>query len=94
VRFEATVLPGASRDLDLIDTIDVFQLPSVGGRVRILATPDELSRVLDLGLEVQVHRAYPVRPLSPTLIQSDEAVQEWLADWPREVGRGPGGQGS
>jgi hypothetical protein len=94
VRFEATVYPGPSGDLSRIDEIDVFRVPSPEGQIRVLAMPNELEHLLELGFELHLHRAHPIRPLDPTLIESDEGVQDWLADWYREVSRGTEGEGA
>jgi hypothetical protein len=94
VRFEATVHPGPSGDLGQIDKIDVFRVPSPDGQIRVLATPDELERLIDLGFELHLHRAYPIRPLDPTLIETDEAFQGWLTDWFREMRHDSGREGA
>jgi len=94
VRFEATIHPGASGDLSRIDEIEVFRVPSPDGQIRVLATPDELEHLIDLGFELHLHRAYPIRPLDPSLVETDEAVQRWLMDWHQAVRRESGGAGS
>jgi hypothetical protein len=91
VRFEATVHPGESGDLSRTDEIDVFRVPSPDGAIRVLATPEELERLLDQGFELHLHRAYPIRPLDPALIETDDAVQHWLTDWLRELGQASSG---
>jgi hypothetical protein len=85
VRFEATVHPGPTGNLSRIDEIDVFRLPSPDDQIRVLVTPGELERLIELGFELHLHRAYPIRPLDPTLIETDEAFQDWLTGWFREM---------
>ena len=79
VFFEATI--HAQRkdvNVDLINHLDIDRVPDPKGLVRALITADDCVRLLDLGFEVRLHHAHPVRPLAPSLIETDESVRRWL----------------
>jgi hypothetical protein len=79
VRFEATIHAGPNlKSADLINWLDIDQIPDAKGELRALVTADECVRLLENGFEVRLHRAHPVRPLNPTLIETDESVRRWL----------------
>ncbi len=79
VFFEATI--HAQRkdvNVELIDHLDIDRVPDPKGLIRALLTADDCVRLLDLGFEVRLHHAHPVRPLAPSLIETDESVRRWL----------------
>ena len=79
VLFEATI-HAQSKDLnlDLIARLDIDRVPDPKGLIRALLTADDCVRLLDLGFEVRLHHAHPIRPLAPSLIETDESVRRWL----------------
>ena len=80
-RFAATIHPGPSMDdVRGLDAFDLDRFPSPPDHVRALVTADECARLLDLGFEVRLNRHYPVKPLDPSLIAPDEAVDRWFEE--------------
>jgi hypothetical protein len=79
VLFEATI-HSLNKDVnvDLIRRLDIDRVPDPKGLVRALLTADDCVRLLNLGFEVHLHHAHPVRPLDPSLIETDESVRRWL----------------
>ena len=79
VLFEATI-HSQRKDVnfDLINQLDIDRVPDPKGLVRALVTADDCVRLVDLGFEVRLHHAHPVRPLDPSLIETDESVRRWL----------------
>ena len=78
-RFDATIHAAKGSGLPArLDELDLDRVPDQGGRIRALLTADDCVRLLDLGFEVRLHRAHPVRPLDPRLIETDESVRRWL----------------
>lgn len=79
VRFDATLHAGRTSELlKRTDTLGIDLVPDRRGRIRALLTADECVRLLDLGFEVRLHRAHPIQPLDPGLIETDESVRRWL----------------
>jgi hypothetical protein len=80
VRFEGVVHLGAGSNASFAELarFDVDRIPDPEGAVRILATVDDLVRLVDRGLEVTLKRALPVRPLASELITGDKALRAWL----------------
>jgi hypothetical protein len=96
VRFEATIHAGRkARSPDWIDRLDVDRVPDPKGRIRALLTADDCVRLLDQGFEIRLHHAHPVRPLDPSLIQTDESVRRWLDERLQGIARAtdPAGSG-
>jgi hypothetical protein len=78
-RFEATIFPGSRPETsDWANELNVDRVPDAFGRIRALVTVEDLVRLLDQGFEVRLYRAYPLEPLDPALIMSDEAHKSWL----------------
>ena len=65
-------------NVDLIKQLDIDRVPDPKGQVRALITADDCVRLLDLGFEVRLHHAHPIRPLDPTLIETNESVRRLL----------------
>jgi hypothetical protein len=79
VRFDATIHPGrGAKDLAPLDDLALDRVPDRYGRVRALVTAEECATLLDLGYEVRLHRAHPIGPLDPRLVETDESAQRWL----------------
>jgi len=81
VLFEATI-HAKSKDVnvDLIDRLDIDRVPDPKGQIRALLTADDCVRVLDLGFEVRLRHAHPVRPLDSSAIETDDSVRRWLEE--------------
>ena len=79
VLFEATI-HSERKDVnfDLINQLDIDRVPDPKGLVRALLTADDSVRLLNLGFEVRLHHAHPIRPLDPSLVETDESVRRWL----------------
>lgn len=79
VLFEATIHSERKDvNVDLINHLDIDRVPDPKGLVRALLTADDSVRLLNLGFEVRLHHAHPVRPLDPSLVETDESVRRWL----------------
>jgi len=95
VRFDATIHPGrGAKDLAPLDALALDRVPDRYGRIRALMTAEECETLLELGYEVRLHRAHPIRPLDPRLVETDESAQRWLeerlATLKRQPDRSPG----
>jgi hypothetical protein len=84
VRFEATIHAGPrlKRDnwIERLDRLDIDRLPDAKGEIRALVTPGDCVELLDQGFEVRLYHAHPIRPVDPTLIETDESVRRKLDD--------------
>lgn len=81
VLFEATIHAKSKNvSVDLINRLDIDRVPDPKGQIRALLTADDCVRVLDMGFEVRLHQAHPVRPLDLSLIETDESVRRWLKE--------------
>ena len=79
VLFEATIFAQSEDvNLDLIRRLDIDRVPDPKGLIRALLTADDCVKLLNLGFEVRLHHAHPVRPLDRSLIETDESVRRWL----------------
>jgi hypothetical protein len=78
MRFEATIHPPRQASPNWVDQLDIDRIPDPKGMVRALVTAADCVRLLDLGLQVHLHHALPVRPLDPALIEKDDAFRRWL----------------
>jgi hypothetical protein len=92
IRFEATLGPTPYRKaLSMAADMDLDRLPDVDGQVRLLLTPDDARRLLDMGVPVHLEKAHPVRPLPRERLMSDQQAQssleERLKGLPRQGGR-------
>jgi hypothetical protein len=88
VRFEATVHPGEAQPaLEAVADLDLDRVPDPEGRVRVLITSEEATRLVERGYEVHLLRALPVTPLDRELVMDDDSVTEWLEDRVRGIER-------
>lgn len=95
VRFEATIHAGGmTPSADSLNYLDIDRIPDPKGEIRALLTVDDCVRLLDQGFELRLHRAYPVRPIDPALIETNEAVERWLDEELSGIERPTGPKGS
>lgn len=78
VRFSATIHPREKMDPKALEKLDIDRIPDPTGVIRALVTPADCVRLVNQGFEVRLHRAYPVQPLSPALIEPDDSFKRWL----------------
>lgn len=78
VRFSATIHTRRKADRNWMEKLDIDRVPDPKGLVRALVTAADCVRLLNQGLEVHLHQAYPVQSLNPALIESDESFRRWL----------------
>lgn len=91
LRFEATVQAGARvRTLARVADLDLDRVPDPRGDVRVLASAEELARLLDEGYEVHLYGTVRAVPLDPGLVMDDDEAVRWLEEMvegiPREEG--------
>ncbi|MEV0617422.1 hypothetical protein AB0I81_29160 [Nonomuraea sp. NPDC050404] len=82
-RFEATVHPKDDLAADtarMVADLDLDRVPDPTDDVRMLVDLNDCVRLLELGLEVRLQAAVPVRPLDPTLLMSDDAASARLRE--------------
>lgn len=94
VRFSATIHPTRKADPNWMDLLQLDRVPDPKGLVRALVTAADCVRLLDQGFEVHLHHAYPVRPLDPALIETDESFKRWLDKEIRTIKRANKGKRS
>ena len=87
VRFSATIHAPASASPNWMDQVQVDRVPDPQGQVRALLTEADLVRLLDQGYEIRLYQAYPVQPLDPKLIESEDSFQRWLDQQIRKIKR-------
>ena len=78
VRFSATIHPREKMDPKALEKLDIDRIPDPTGVIRALVTPADCVRLVNQGFEVRLHRAYPVQPLNPKLIEPDDSFKRWL----------------
>ena len=81
VRFSATVHASEQTARALpnwMDTLEIDRVPDPSGLVRALLTPVDCVRLVNQGFEVRLYEAYPVKPLDPALIESEDSFKTWL----------------
>ncbi|MGA8046841.1 MAG: hypothetical protein WCA30_11320 [Dermatophilaceae bacterium] len=91
LRFEATVQAGPRvRTLARVADLDLDRVPDPRGDVRVLASAEELARLLDEGYEVHLYGTVRAAPLDPGLVMDDDEAVRWLEEMveglPREEG--------
>lgn len=87
VRFSATIHAPANANPNWMDQVQVDRVPDPQGQVRALLTEADLVRLLDQGYEIRLYQAYPVQPLDPKLIESEDSFQRWLDQRIRKIKR-------
>ncbi len=88
IRFEATVHPGEEQpSLDQVADLDLDRVPDPEGRVRLIVTSEDAARLVELGYEVRLLWALPVRPLDRALVADDSGTRAWLEDRVRGIER-------
>lgn len=91
VRFAAVVQPGArNRDLGRVADLDLDRVPGPGDQLRVLATQEELARLLEHGYQVHLDDVVPVEPLPPDLVYGDDSAAAWLEERVRGIERAGG----
>jgi hypothetical protein len=80
LRFEAVLTLGAGTKASFAELarFDFDRIPDPEGGTRILASVDDLVRLVEQGFEVTLKRALPLRPLRRELVADDEGVRAWL----------------
>lgn len=81
VRFSATIHAREQTeraDPNWIEKLDIDRVHDPTGLIRALLTPADCVRLVNQGFEVRLHNAYPVEPLDPSLIQTDDSVKRWF----------------
>lgn len=78
VRFSATIHARGKTDPASIEKLDIDRVPDPQGLIRALVTAADCVRLLNQGFEVRLHQAYPVRPINPALIETDDSFKRWL----------------
>ncbi len=81
-RYEATLHlgPEGAVDLERVADLDIDRIQGAEGEVRVLVDLAAAARLVEMGFEVRLVRALPVRPLDPGLIASDDDVRAWLEE--------------
>ena len=80
VRFSATIHAREAiqrADPHWIERLDIDRVHDPD-QIRALLTPADCVRLVNQGFEVRLHNAYPVEPLNPSLIETDDAVKRWF----------------
>jgi hypothetical protein len=80
LRFEAVLAVGAGAKTSFaaLARFDFDRIPDPEGGTRILASVDDLVRLVEQGFEVTLKRALPLRPLGRELVADDKDVRAWL----------------
>ena len=80
-RFEATLHRGERhRELRTLPPLDLDRLPSPPDEFRVLLTAEEAGRLVELGFEVRLLRACPIKPLDQALVMDDETARAMIED--------------
>ena len=78
VRFSATIHPRGKVDPNSIEKLNIDRVPDPQGLIRALVTAADCVRLVNQGFEVRLHQAYPVQPVNPALIETDDSFKRWL----------------
>jgi hypothetical protein len=81
VRFSATIHASEQTERAVpnwMETLTIDRIPDPTGLIRALVTPADCVRLVNQGFEVRLSEAYPVKPLDPALIESQESFKSWL----------------
>lgn len=78
-RYEATLHRGPRHEaLKEIPGLDLDPLPGPPGETRVLMSIEDAARLVELGFEVHLLQAHPIRPLDGSRIPSDDEARAWL----------------
>ena len=81
VRFSATIHASEEKERaepNWIETLNIDRIPDPTGLIRALVTPADCVRLVNQGIEVRLYEAYPVQPLDPALIETQDSFKSWL----------------
>lgn len=81
VRFSATIHASEQtqrEEPNWIEKLDVDRVPDPAGLIRALVTHADCVRLVNQGFEVRLYQAYPVQPLDPALIETEDSFKSWL----------------
>ena len=78
VRFSATIHARGNVDPNSIEKLNLDRVPDPQGLIRALVTAADCVRLVNQGFEVRLHQAYPVQPINPALIETDDSFKRWL----------------
>jgi len=81
VRFSATIHASEQtqrEEPNWIEKLDVDRVPDPAGLIRALVTHADCVRLVNQGFEVRLYQVYPVQPLNPALIETEDSFKSWL----------------
>jgi len=78
VRFSATIHAPEQADPNWVERLEVDRVPDPTGLIRALVTAADCVRLVNQGFEVRLYQAYPVQPLNPALIETEDSFKSWL----------------
>lgn len=81
MRFSATIHAREQTeraDPNWTEKLNIDRVHDPTGEIRALVTIEDCVQLLNQGLEVRLHNAYPVEPLDPSLIETDDSFKRWL----------------
>lgn len=78
VRFSATIHPPEQAAPDWVERLEIDRVPDPTGLIRALVTTADCVRLVNQGFEVRLYQAYPVQPLNPALIETEDSFKSWL----------------
>src|SRR5687768_1899802 len=81
VRFSATIHAREQterEDPHWMEKLNIDRVHDPAGLIRALVTPEDCVQLVNQGFEVRLHNAYPVEPLDPALIETDDSFKRWL----------------
>jgi hypothetical protein len=81
VRFSATIHASEQTERAVpnwMETLNIDRVPDPTGLIRALVTHADCVRLVNQGFEVRLYQAYPVQPLDPALIETQDSFKSWL----------------
>lgn len=91
-RFTAVVTKPARREaMRIVSELGLDRLPDRGGKIHILITTDDVRRLLEHGVQIELLSINPIQPLNPSLAFTDESARGDLERRLRGVPRKGGG---
>lgn len=81
MRFSATIHAREQTeraDPNWMEKLNIDRVPDPTGLIRALVTIEDCVELLNQGFEVRLQNAYPVEPLNPSLIETDDSFKRWL----------------